>query len=371
MTERFSAAISMASSIALKCPPVGLERLRDPGQDHAEGGPAVPGQLEDLQTGPSAYRLALVINSPGPRRRGTGARLVVGLDHRVNIGRVQQRDAARHPLAGGQHEQAVAARPGQALLADPGQRGQEVVLGEPVDVVRVAGQNRAVRRRAAHAGGAHVGADDAVYGSTSRPPVEPTARQDGRGGLADPGPAGDRRSGSGARCVRSWPRRRRRSRREGESRRSTCAGSSARLPAGVRRPACAAPRGRRGHSPAVPAWAPRGYRGGRAQAEPQRRRERRPAARPRCPEGDCGCWKAGSPGAAIGAAWTCAPWEPRRWILPGRRRGRRAGASSAAGRGRVRTFKEFPAENRHHLSLRPQSPSAMTTLTNRLYVAYG
>ena len=105
------------------------------------------------QTGPSAYRLELVTNSHRSEAlRGLDANSAVRLHHRVDVRGVQQRDAARHALAGGQHEQAVPAGAGQAFLADPGQGRQEVVLGEPVDVVGVAGQRRAVSGGPTHAG---------------------------------------------------------------------------------------------------------------------------------------------------------------------------------------------------------------------------
>ena len=113
---------------------------------------------------------------------------MVGLDHRVDVGGVQQRDTPRHALAGGQDQQAVSARPGQPFLADPGQGGQEVVLGEPVDVIGVAGQDRAVGRRPAHAGCAHVGTDDAVHqGRLPGTCGADQGYQHGRGGPADPG----------------------------------------------------------------------------------------------------------------------------------------------------------------------------------------
>src|SRR6201999_2993228 len=114
--------------------------------------------------------------------------LVVGLDDRVDVGRVQKRDAPRHALDRGQHEQAVAARPGQAFLADPGQGGQEVVLSEPVDVVGVTGQDGTVRGGAADAGRAHVCAHDAVDQSgLARSGGANQGDQDGRGGLPDSG----------------------------------------------------------------------------------------------------------------------------------------------------------------------------------------
>ena len=141
--------------------PVGL---RDPGQDHAEGGLAVPGVLQDLPDRPVGVPAGA--GHEQPQVRGVEelvGELVVRLHHRIDVRRVQQRDAARHALARREHEQPVPAGPGQAFLPDPGQRGQEVVLGEPVDLVGVAGQHRAVRRRPAHAGGAHVRADDAVH----------------------------------------------------------------------------------------------------------------------------------------------------------------------------------------------------------------
>ena len=113
---------------------------------------------------------------------------MVGLDHRVDVRRVEQRDAARHAFAGGQHEQPVAAGPGQPLLPDAGQGGQEVVLGEPVDVVWMAGQHRAVGGRAAHAGGAHVRPDDAVHqGRLAGAGRADQGHQHRRGGPADPG----------------------------------------------------------------------------------------------------------------------------------------------------------------------------------------
>ena len=141
--------------------PVGL---RDTGQDHAEGGLAVPGVLQDLPDRPVGVPAGA--GHEQPQVRGVEelvGELVVRLHHRVDVRRIKQRDAARHALARREHEQPVPAGPGQAFLPDPGQRGQEVVLGEPVDLVGVAGQDRAVRRRPAHAGGAHVRADDAVH----------------------------------------------------------------------------------------------------------------------------------------------------------------------------------------------------------------
>src|SRR5581483_9804039 len=93
----------------------------------------------------------------------------------------------RHALAGGQHQQAVPARAGQALLANPGQGRQEVVLREPVDVVRVAGQHRTVRGGPAYAGRADLGTDDAVdQGGLARAGGADERDQDGRGGPADP-----------------------------------------------------------------------------------------------------------------------------------------------------------------------------------------
>ena len=183
---RDSVGVEHGVEVLAELGPVGLG---DPRQDHAERGLALPGVLEDLP-----HRSVSVPAGAGheqPQVRGVEelvGELVVGLDHRVDVGGVQQRDAPRHALAGGQHQQAIPARPGQALLADPGQRGQEVVLGEPVDVIGVAGQDRAVGRRPAHAGGAHVGADDAVHqGRLPRPGGADQRHQHGGGGPADPG----------------------------------------------------------------------------------------------------------------------------------------------------------------------------------------
>ena len=141
--------------------PVGL---RDPGHDHAERGLTVPGVLQDLPDRPVGVPAGA--SHEQPQVRGIEelvGELVVRLHHRVDVRRVQQRDAARHALARSEHEQSVPAGPDQAFLPDPGQRGQEVVLGEPVDLVWVTGQDGAVRRRPTHAGGAHVRPDDAVH----------------------------------------------------------------------------------------------------------------------------------------------------------------------------------------------------------------
>ena len=141
--------------------PVGL---RDPGQDHAEGGLTVPGVLQDLPDRPIGVPAGAGHEQPQVRSvEELVGELVMCLHHRVDVRRVQQRDAARHALARREHEQPVPAGTGQAFLPDPGQRGQEVVLGEPVDLVGVAGQDRAVRRRPTHPGGTHGRADDAVH----------------------------------------------------------------------------------------------------------------------------------------------------------------------------------------------------------------
>ena len=141
------------------------------------------------QTGASAYRLALVMNSQrSEASRNWWANSWCACTTESMSGVSSSATPLRHALAGGQHEQPVAARPGQALLADPGQRGQEHVLGEPVDVVGVAGQHRAVRRRAAHAGRADLGADDAVdQRGLARAGGADQGDQDGRRGLPDPG----------------------------------------------------------------------------------------------------------------------------------------------------------------------------------------
>ncbi len=69
--------------------------------------------------------------------------------HGVDVRGVEQGEAPRHPGGRGDDKQPVTARPGQALLAYPGQGGQEAVFREPVGVGGMAGENRAVRRRAA------------------------------------------------------------------------------------------------------------------------------------------------------------------------------------------------------------------------------
>ena len=56
----------------------------------------------------------------------------------------------------------VAARHGQSLLANTRQRRKEDVLSEPADLVRVAGEHRAVGCRAPDAGRAHLAARDAI-----------------------------------------------------------------------------------------------------------------------------------------------------------------------------------------------------------------
>ena len=90
--------------------------------------------------------------------------------HRVDVGGVEQGDALGHALVRRQHEQPVAARPGEPFLAYPGHGGEEDVLREPVDVVGVAGEHRAVRRRAPDAGHADLYPDDAVdQGRFTRP----------------------------------------------------------------------------------------------------------------------------------------------------------------------------------------------------------
>ena len=166
--------------------PVGL---RDTGQDYAEGGLAFPGVLQDLPDRPVSVPAGT--GHEQPQVRGVEelvGELVVRLYHRVDVRRIKQRDAARHAFARRQYEQPIAAGPGQAFLPDSGQRGQEVIFGEPVDLVGVAGQDRAVRRRPAHAGGAHVRTDDAVHqrGFSGAGGAD-QGDQHRRGGAADPG----------------------------------------------------------------------------------------------------------------------------------------------------------------------------------------
>src|SRR5215469_4770717 len=89
--------------------------------------------------------------------------LVVCLHHRVDVRGIEQRDALWHALVRRQHEQAVLAGPGEPFLAHPRHGRQEDVLGEPADVVGVAGEHWAVRGGPADTGHADVGTDNAVH----------------------------------------------------------------------------------------------------------------------------------------------------------------------------------------------------------------
>ena len=82
--------------------PVGL---RDTGQDHAEGGLAVPGVLQDLPDRPVGVPAGT--GHEQPQVRGVEklvGELVVRLHHRVDVRRVQECDTARHALARREHE---------------------------------------------------------------------------------------------------------------------------------------------------------------------------------------------------------------------------------------------------------------------------
>src|SRR5215469_11395139 len=89
-------------------------------------------------------------------------KLAVRLHDRVDIRRVQDGDTLRHPLAGREHEQSVSSRHGQALLTYARERWQEDVLSEPLHIVRMTRQDRAVRGGPPDASGADLLADKAV-----------------------------------------------------------------------------------------------------------------------------------------------------------------------------------------------------------------
>ena len=188
----------LASSMAPKCAVSSARcRGRDPGQHDAQGRAPFLGvlqQLPDRRVGVPAGR-----GHEQPQVRGVQElvrELPVRLHHRVDVRRVEQGHALGHALAGGQHQQAVTARHGQPFLADPGQRRQEHVLGEPVRVVGMAGQHRAVRGRPPDPGRADLGADDAVHQRRLARPGRPDqGDQDRRARTAGAGAAGSRRSG--------------------------------------------------------------------------------------------------------------------------------------------------------------------------------
>ncbi len=161
---------------------------RHAGQDDAESGAALPGVLQDLP-----HRRVRVPAGAGHEQPQVGrveelvGEVVVRPHHGVDVGGVEERDALGHALAGGEHEQPVAARPGQPLLADARQRGQEHVLREPADVVGVAGEHRGVGGRPPDAGEAHLRADDAVHQRRLAGACRADERdQDRRRALADP-----------------------------------------------------------------------------------------------------------------------------------------------------------------------------------------
>jgi hypothetical protein len=160
-----------------------------PGHDHAERRLPVPRVLQDLPDRPVGVPAGA--GHEQPQIRGVEelvGELVVRLHHRVDVRRVEQGDAPRHALARGEHEQPVPAGPGQPLLPDPRQRGQEVVLGEPVDLVGMTGQHRAVRGRATHTRRADVRAHDAVHQRRlSGPGGADQGHQDGGRRPAHPG----------------------------------------------------------------------------------------------------------------------------------------------------------------------------------------
>jgi hypothetical protein len=107
--------------------------------------------------------------------------------HRIDVGGVEQGDALGHALVRRQHEQPVAARPGEPLLTYPGHGGEEDILREPVDVVGVTGEHRAVRRRAPDAGHADLYPDDAVdQGRFTRPGRADQSDQDRGARFAQP-----------------------------------------------------------------------------------------------------------------------------------------------------------------------------------------
>ncbi len=138
-------------------------RRRHPGQDDAERGAPVPRVLEQFPD--DGVGVAPGRRHEQPQVRGVeelARELPVGGDDGVDVRRVKQGDAVRHPSARGEDEQAVPARHRQALLAHPGQRGQEDVLGEPADLVGVTGEDGAVGRRPADPGRAHLAPGDAV-----------------------------------------------------------------------------------------------------------------------------------------------------------------------------------------------------------------
>ncbi len=89
--------------------------------------------------------------------------LAVRLDHRIDVRGVQQRHALGHALVRREHEQAVLTGPGEAFLAHPWHGRQEDVLGEPADIVGMAGEHRAVGRGPADTRHADVAAHDAVH----------------------------------------------------------------------------------------------------------------------------------------------------------------------------------------------------------------
>ena len=97
---------------------------------------------------------------PGIRRREQlGAEGSVLRDDRVDVGRVEQRQPLGQPLG---RSQPQLVGPGVAA-GDAGERGEDAVVGEPADVVRVAHEHRAPRRRSQHARRRQLLADEAVH----------------------------------------------------------------------------------------------------------------------------------------------------------------------------------------------------------------
>lgn len=185
----------------LRLDPVGIEHRvevgdklgamarRDPRQDDAERGAAVPGVLQQFPDRGVRVAAGARHEQPQVRRVEELVREVIVRAHDgVDVGGVEQGDPLGHPLAGGEHQQPVTSRPGQPFLAHPGQRRQEHVLREPVDIVGMAGEDRRVGGWPPDPGQADLGADDAVdQRRLARPGRADQGDQERCGGLADTG----------------------------------------------------------------------------------------------------------------------------------------------------------------------------------------